>query len=249
MAVEAGARARATIGIPRGYRRGARGAVKGDPWPIAGCRDGKRDADRVGRFRASGSGGWFSGSVRGDAMKTLVRIRKVIKWGGLVAAALLLVVWLVSPWYWVCWEPSAGGSVSLDGGRLCIQEPRWGPPVASFAPDLNGHHVLAERVWELPGQRAGHILYSSWRHRGSPFLPGSGSHVWSFEVRPTRRNWYVAVPLWAPMVAILAATMLAWAAESRSRQRARRGRCPACNYDRAGLGADVVCPECGGRAR
>ena len=29
------------------------------------------------------------------------------------------------------------------------------------------------------------------------------------------------------------------------RFRRRRGRCPACNYDRRGLGPDAPCPECG----
>lgn len=32
-----------------------------------------------------------------------------------------------------------------------------------------------------------------------------------------------------------------------ARRRARVNHCPKCNYDRAGLAKDVVCPECGAR--
>lgn len=31
----------------------------------------------------------------------------------------------------------------------------------------------------------------------------------------------------------------------RKARRARTGRCPKCGYNRFGLGAGVVCPECG----
>ena len=35
---------------------------------------------------------------------------------------------------------------------------------------------------------------------------------------------------------------------ARRRLRHRKGRCPSCGYDRAGLAEGAACPECGGRA-
>jgi rubrerythrin len=41
------------------------------------------------------------------------------------------------------------------------------------------------------------------------------------------------------------ATGVAWRLDVLARRRDRLNLCPRCNYDRAGIGKDAVCPECG----
>ena len=56
---------------------------------------------------------------------------------------------------------------------------------------------------------------------------------------------HVEVPLWSPALLCLLATAAAWRADATYLRRVREGACPACGYDRAGLAAGAVCPECG----
>ena len=57
------------------------------------------------------------------------------------------------------------------------------------------------------------------------------------------------LPLWCPALLSLLATAAAWRADLKYLRRARVGLCPACGYDRAGLAAVSVCPECGAAPR
>ncbi len=54
-----------------------------------------------------------------------------------------------------------------------------------------------------------------------------------------------AVPLWFPALLSLLATAAAWRFDAKYLRRVREGACSACGYDRAGLAAGAVCPECG----
>jgi hypothetical protein len=58
-------------------------------------------------------------------------------------------------------------------------------------------------------------------------------------------SWVIAIPLWIPALGSLAIGMIAWRLDTLARRRARLNLCPKCNYDRAGIAADAVCPECG----
>ena len=76
----------------------------------------------------------------------------------------------------------------------------------------------------------------------------SGAYRWWYEIHwgPIYRK--VHFPLWLPgMVAALLGAY-AWEKDALATRRARIGFCPKCNYDRAGLGDGVVCPECGAGA-
>jgi len=42
-----------------------------------------------------------------------------------------------------------------------------------------------------------------------------------------------------------AITAVAWRLDTLARRRADRTHCPRCRYDRSGLAAGAVCPECG----
>lgn len=50
-----------------------------------------------------------------------------------------------------------------------------------------------------------------------------------------------------PLIGVftIAATLTAWRLDVLARRRARIGLCAKCHYDRAGLAASTVCPECG----
>ena len=55
----------------------------------------------------------------------------------------------------------------------------------------------------------------------------------------------VGVPLWSLLIVFALATVTAWILDTIARRRARSNLCPKCNYDRTGLAAGAVCPECG----
>jgi uncharacterized OB-fold protein len=55
----------------------------------------------------------------------------------------------------------------------------------------------------------------------------------------------VFVPIWVIVAAAQAAAIAAWRLDTLARRRARLNHCPTCNYDRTGLPAASLCPECG----
>ncbi len=68
---------------------------------------------------------------------------------------------------------------------------------------------------------------------------------WWFDWGVVNGNRYWQVPLWLPALLSLLATAAAWRADAKYLRRVREGACPACGYDRAGLAAGSLCPECG----
>ena len=68
------------------------------------------------------------------------------------------------------------------------------------------------------------------------------------------RCWWSSIvgtscPIWQLVIVVAIPTGFAWCLDAFARRRARgRGNlCPNCNYDRAGIGAGAVCPECGSK--
>ncbi len=61
-------------------------------------------------------------------------------------------------------------------------------------------------------------------------------------------GWQVAMPLCYPAGATALVTAIAWRLDTLARRRARTGFCPKCIYNRTGLAAGAVCPECGAAA-
>jgi hypothetical protein len=66
-----------------------------------------------------------------------------------------------------------------------------------------------------------------------------GSHAWY------GGPGHVSAPLWTFAALAALVTGMAWRLEAAAHRRARVGLCPKCNYDRAGIAKDAVCPECG----
>lgn len=70
-------------------------------------------------------------------------------------------------------------------------------------------------------------------------------HVVTF--RLSNRLWIeeVTLPLWIPTAVACGASLLCRRQDALARRRAGAGRCVKCHYDRSGLAAGAVCPECG----
>jgi len=73
----------------------------------------------------------------------------------------------------------------------------------------------------------------------------SSKFQWWFSFLGNQRVKVCIVPLWSPALLSLLATAAAWRADAKYMRRVRVGLCAACGYDRAGLAAGAVCPECG----
>jgi hypothetical protein len=58
----------------------------------------------------------------------------------------------------------------------------------------------------------------------------------------------LALPLWIPALASLAASVMEYCLERKARRRAKLGACLKCSYSRTGLAPSAVCPECGAAA-
>jgi hypothetical protein len=91
-------------------------------------------------------------------------------------------------------------------------------------------------------------------HAGVPWGDPIGLHCQS-TIRTRWLLWFrwypgsgadtLDIPIWSLAAAVLLAGGGAWFLDVCARRRERAGRCPKCRYDRTGLAAGVVCPECG----
>ena len=152
------------------------------------------------------------------SMRPHPRIRKAIKWGGAGAVLLLLVIWVGSGWGYVF--ASHSSAPSPGGAFFAIEH---GQLVCSAS---------HERVFHS----ASPWIFNIGKH---PF--GQKGYEWSFAL--SRNGWFI--PLWCPFLLLLVPTTIVWRLDLLASRRARAGRCPTCNYDRAGLPPGSPCPECG----
>ena len=80
---------------------------------------------------------------------------------------------------------------------------------------------------------------------GFQFLKWPSYVSWWFEYRTRFTDRSVFIPGWFPFIITVGLSVFAWRSDTHDARRRKLGQCPKCNYSRAGLGADVVCPECG----
>lgn len=147
------------------------------------------------------------------AVKPHPRIRKTVKWGGLVLTALLTVVWIGSGWF--------RANAAISGG--------WFAGIA--------HGII--------GGGRDSAVSPSVDYVGTSAQWGSFRLAWAFDGNAAGALVHMRVPLWAPWLIAVAATSIAWRLDTLAKRRARVGACAKCSYDRRGLAAGVVCPECG----
>ena len=135
----------------------------------------------------------------------------------------------------------------------------WGAPLVGVALVLlwwlSGSHVFnLNGPWgasaSITGGKLNVVLDADAASR--PEATRTGVHTyysdyeWWFEGGWEPRFKWIAVPLWFPLLVLVAAAERAWRADRRAQRLARTGSCLKCGYDRSGLAPDAACPECGG---
>ena len=91
---------------------------------------------------------------------------------------------------------------------------------------------LPEEPFQV-GWKASVPLLDRWRWRPAVQSTKTGADGTGF--------LFLFIPLWIPVLIITVPLWWLWRLDCRSRP----GQCQLCGYDRAGLGAGAVCPECG----
>lgn len=156
-------------------------------------------------------------------MRPHPRIRKTIKWGGLAASVVLAVTWAGSIWGAFEWHEPSGYLVYAVNGTL-----RLGHNGISF------QHAVRYSSMEWTVVRVPPSIKLWPQFDRLPARPGVCAESWRAEV-----------PIWLLVLPVVLVTVAVWRIDVRARYRARVGCCLKCGYDRRGLGADAVCPECG----
>lgn len=145
-----------------------------------------------------------------------------------VATALtltLLVAWLASTWIDSAGIRAGPLWISLSAGRISTT---W------VTPDMDNYTNKPQYADLMSGPVVRVV-----RGRRDP--------VWGPELWIGPPNYGVTLPLWIPVAALLATSSLAWYMEFLPARRLRRGLCPACGYQRSGIGRQSRCPECGAK--
>jgi hypothetical protein len=134
---------------------------------------------------------------------------------GGAAVTMLLVVAWIGSAIWYVGYEGAGRAIRLMPGGVV-----W---VSAKSTPAGPSPVYWESHAQLLGER-----WKWWIEQGSV----------------VRFDW-LFVPLWLPAVIASIAAAFAWRLDAVARRRLRSQLCSTCRYDRAGIGAEAVCPECG----
>jgi hypothetical protein len=157
------------------------------------------------------------------------RARRAHPWLWTTLTAVLGVVWVGSYWRRVdAWySPSTNGyrMCTLCVGVLRLQIAECDPPRPWVTA---GWHARTNAV--QPGSRIRQWL------PGWGWLPG-----WESGFDWGVRHWAAYLPVWPFAVLSSLVAAVHW----RRAKRLRPGLCLSCGYNREGLAADAVCPECG----
>jgi hypothetical protein len=164
------------------------------------------------------------------------RVRRLLKWGGLTASALVLLAFLISLLATVGWlrvQPTDRGSdftgVFLGEGRL------------AFISQSVTREFMADRdaqSWQSGWQARSHgtrALRNALRYAGRRFEYQNGS-------APGTSYRGLTIPLWFPFILSIVPAIIVLYGDRRYRLR----HCANCGHDLNGI-ASGVCPECGQR--
>jgi hypothetical protein len=150
------------------------------------------------------------------SMRPCPRIRKAVKWGGAAASVVLLAVWLTSVWLCAIYRHPNSNWIGISSGRLNI-----------FRLDPRARILIRRQLlgWEIS------------RHKEELFWT---AHRWNDGLQEL-----VLIPLWILIGPVVLPTTIAWRLDIIARRRPLVDHCATCKYDRLGLPAGSVCPECG----
>lgn len=161
-------------------------------------------------------------------MNNPLRIRRILKWAGVVVCCVFLLLWAVSLKWHAEYDWRSGGFRLRPGG---IQYTKACQP-----------NLEQWCGWRI-GQRSARVRYVYQRNWGAYFPsqwdyqePGQSKGI---NYRVSLRHWYV--PLWIHFaVAAIPTAFLFY----RDRRRVPVSHCKRCGYDLTG-NVSRICPECG----
>lgn len=140
----------------------------------------------------------------------------MVKWGGLVASVVLLLVWVGSGCMFArCFTADRHFTITLASGQVHLL--MVDGPQANRSFDLDQYFVTRRFSMDL------------W--------PSAEVHAGFF--------WRFGLPSWLPLIGVLIPTGVAWRNDRRASHIERANTCLKCGYDFCGLPVGVVCPECG----
>jgi hypothetical protein len=187
-------------------------------------------------------------------MKPRRKTKAVLKWTASAVSVLMLCVTVASIWWKPAWGSAIGDRASIDNGSItlthlltideCLEWADQQAAIVSAAhdrtpagtSDMRSH----ELSWVLRRIMAQNLFAGQLTiHRMQP-----GFSLWC-EWNFDSPGWNAKVPIWMLVVPVASITMFTWRSDYRAHRSARVGYCSRCNYNRHGLPAQSVCPECG----
>ena len=155
-------------------------------------------------------------------------IRVGIKWACTVLAVAIVTATASSRWWQVCWfGPNGRGGLTgwgIGHGRIAfVRFARAVGPRLGWDLDRHSDWVWGWRDIDTSGGTSHALCGFTWFHPPGLF------------------DAY-GMTLLYPAALLSTPAALLWYAD---RRRSAPGRCPKCNYDRAGLDPHAKCPECG----
>jgi hypothetical protein len=150
--------------------------------------------------------------------------RQRAKWAALLTCTALALTFIASRWIFIeanVIRPRAHGIIILDQGRLAASILTASSPTTSRR-DIRFNAGM--------NNRPGLYLWFDWERAD---LGGTAG----------LKRLGVSVPLWLPLLLLLAPTCWLWRAD----RQPKPWQCRTCRYDLRGLegGGGMVCPECG----
>ena len=168
-----------------------------------------------------------------------------------VVAVMLLAVWLIGPWFINFAAVSRNGYLGawLVGGRLDLHyaaEPALHLVYHSTPRGYTAGTHAEPRLFNGVIPRSAsfderELVMWQWRSN----IEGELAWLPDVLVEPRTEVWHLRVPLWCVAAVFACVPVIGWARGRGLIKWRRAGRCPACNYSRAGISAAAVCPECG----
>ena len=159
-------------------------------------------------------------------MRRRSKLRRVLKWTGLVVCVLIVAAWCVSAIWAVAYVRGFRGGERLEIASALIITSGAAKVHLGRAPSPRPSGIGVDGFADWAVQRRPQRL------SGMYWLP-----TWYEGARLT----LVIIPLWMPLAAVGVPTVFLW---YRRRRRRREGHCQACGYNLTGL-PEPRCPECG----